>query len=128
MTDGVLSEEMMTLLVNTFKRNQDGELIIDDTEHSLELAGFESFRTTFYGSHAAKELGLTILPSLATQDVWVSGSELSGLRREVEIVLDHLNQFVEESQCGLDTLQQRAFNILAAIDRAESIGGGVVIW
>jgi hypothetical protein len=59
----------MSLLVNVFTRDEAGKMVIlDADDHSQELAGFEVFRTTFYGGSMALSLGLRLLPSLAAGD------------------------------------------------------------
>ncbi len=119
----------MTLLVNTFVRTSTGEMdIIEPDCHSEELAGFESYRQTLYGSRAALSLGLQLLPKLATEDVYAEGADLGRLRTEAELSLANIELFEEESGGTAESLRSRFENIIGAVRRASCVGGGVVIW
>ena len=126
---GCFDDNIMSLLVNAFRRGDKGEMIfLDPSDHSQELAGFESFRTTFYGSQTARNFGLRLLPSLAEADLYVEGRELASLREEAELVLQNINLFTDEAAADWEVLDLRIKNILGAIDRARQANGGVVIW
>jgi len=119
----------MSLSVSVYVRGASGEMnFVEPESDSAELAGFESYRTTLYGSQAAKSLGLTLLPSLATHDVFAEGTELERLRRESELALANIDKFVAESGAPGERLRCRFENIIAAVDKARRLGGGVVIW
>jgi hypothetical protein len=116
----------MTLLVNVYRYEESGEMIIlEPNNHSEELAGFESYRNTFYGSQVAKSLGLQLLPTLANTNLYVESQDLINLQLEAELILQNMFLFI-----GIDaeTIQFRIHNILKAIAQAREIGGGVVIW
>ena len=66
---------------------------IEPDSPSEELAGFESYRKKLYGSQAAVSLGLRLLPSLATQDLYAEGPQLERLRGEAELVLANIGSF-----------------------------------
>ncbi len=119
----------MSLLVNAYKRDEAGKVVFLDVEdHSQELAGFETFRKTFYGGQPARSLGLRLLPSLGEGDLYCEGEDLPKLRQEADIILQNIELFTEEAAADSEVLQFRILNILAAIQRAQHANGGVVIW
>lgn len=116
----------MSLLVNAYTRDEAGQTsFIEPNDQSYTLAGPESFRTTFYGGQTARSLGLRLLPSLAVEDLYVEGQDLSTLRVEAQILLQNIDQFTVENA---ETMQFRVRNILNAVELAQNAKGGVVIW
>jgi hypothetical protein len=101
---------------------------IEPDNPSEELAGFESDRQKLYGSQAAVSLGLKLLPSLATEDMYAEGPDLERLRGEVEFALVNIGLFEVESGASAENLRSRFENIICAIHRVSRVGGGVVIW
>ena len=69
-----------------------------------------------------------MLPTLASQDLYVEGEDRSRLQAEAELVLANIEQFVAEAAAEIDVLRARVRNILGAIRRAQRVNGGVVIW
>jgi hypothetical protein len=119
----------MSLLVNAYTRDDRGEMsFLDPNDHSQELAGFEAFRKTFYGSQTARSLGLRLLPSLVEADLYVEGNDLANLHDEARLVLGNIGLFAEEAAADIEVLKVRVQNILDAIERAQKANGGVVIW
>ena len=119
----------MTLSVHAYQRNEAGEMeFIEPSDGSQDLAGFESFRKTFYGGSIARSLGLRLLPSLAESNVIAEGNDLVTLQNEATIILRNLEHFVPEAKAEVETLRFRVKNILGAVDRAQQVHGGVVIW
>ena len=114
----------MTLLVSVRDPNWD---IIEPESVSDELAGFESWRRTVYGSRAAQSLGLQLLSSLAKENVYAKGADLQRLQAEVETALANLELFAEESRDEMDNLRFHFVNIIKAVHKAIPIGGGVSI-
>jgi hypothetical protein len=119
----------MTLLVNTFTRSPDGAMqLAEPAEQSQELAGFESYRRKVYGGAMARSLGLQILPTLASSDLYVEGNDVARLLAEAELALANVEVFAAEAETTTDSLAQRFQNIATACRHALSTGGGVVIW
>lgn len=119
----------MTLSVHAYRRSEAGEMeFIDPIDSTEELAGFESFRKTFYGGATARSFGLQLLTSLAESNVYAEGQLLAILEAEANVILQNIEQFVPEARAEIDTLQFRVQNILRAIARARQFQGGVVIW
>ncbi|MFO0809144.1 MAG: hypothetical protein U0746_11005 [Gemmataceae bacterium] len=119
----------MSLLVNAYTRNESGAMqFLDPEDHGQELAGFEVYRTTFYGGKAARSLNLRLLPSLVEGDLYVEGAALTDLREEANRILSNMDLFTEEAVADGDSLRFRIQNILGAVQRATKAGGGVVIW
>jgi hypothetical protein len=118
----------MTLLVNVYTRGDDGSTSLLESAHSEKLAGFESFRTTFYGGQTARTLGLRLFPTLADTDLYVEGEDLKILQAEAELVLQNIADFAKEANAEAETLRFRIKNILNAVMRAQEVNGGVVVW
>jgi hypothetical protein len=101
-------------------------------------AGFESWRTSVWASTAVIAIAEVvrrprpsrlILPSLATQDVLVEGEELDQLEREVDALLAHATEVVEQIRPAYDMLDDfrgRLRNIKAAIQLARTVPRGAV--
>jgi hypothetical protein len=119
----------MTLVVNAYIRDSSGSMdIIELDSPSQELAGFESYRQKLYGSQVAVLLGLTLLPSLTTKDVYAEGSDLGQLLSEAELAIANIGLFEAESGVIAESLRARFENIICAVHRASRLGDGVVIW
>jgi hypothetical protein len=118
----------MSLLVNVFIRNENGEITILDAESpELEMAGFESCRTKLYGGHVAYSLRLSLLPSLRENDIYADGEVINLLQHDANLILNNIELFVQGSGLEKAYIQQRIQNILRAIVKAKEIHGGVVI-
>ena len=119
----------MGLLVDAFRQNSLGEMeFLDPHDPSMESAGLETDRATFYGGEAARSLGLRLLPLLVERDLCVEGEDLRRLKDEAIVVLANVIRFVDQAHADVDCLRGQIQNILAAIERAQQEGGGVVIW
>ncbi|MFY0532165.1 hypothetical protein [Nannocystis pusilla] len=89
------------------------------------LAGPERWRSKVYGSDTARALGLTLLPTLISQDIYAEGDELDVLEREVEVLLGNTGRW---PALGLDELRFHLLNIIEAIRLARTDAhGGVYI-
>ncbi len=103
-------------------------------ECKLERMGFrepigpENWRNLFYGSDAVESLGLTLIPSLAKNDVYAGGEELDQLEREAKIMLDNLAFIVSQTGNNEQTYAQRLRYILEAIEFARPLQAHVVLW
>jgi hypothetical protein len=119
----------MTLSVHAYTRDAAGNMMfVEPTGSSKDLAGFEAFRTTFYGGNTARSLGLRLLPLLSERDLYVEAEDLLRLKEEAILILQHIELFSAEASVVSDVLRVRVENILDAIDRAQSVHGSVVIW
>ncbi|MDH6548429.1 hypothetical protein M2160_002542 [Streptomyces sp. SAI-117] len=125
----------MSLLVEVFVREPDGGLrILDVPEGVYQSGGFESWRTTVWGSEFVRALGARFLPVLAEDDLYVEAEDVPAFRREVALVRSRLDEVahgtqrprtVEEHRHQIET---RLRIIEDSIRKAEEIGGGVLIW
>ena len=121
-----MGDRYLTLMVYAYSRDAGGrmtDLPISFSEWEPTLAGFESTRTSFYGSKETKALGLRILPLLAKESMlYIEGEELNELKNEVEILLRNLT-------ASDDYWYFRLKNILLAIETAKAHNGnaGVAI-
>ncbi|MEX0702315.1 MAG: hypothetical protein WD069_09490 [Planctomycetales bacterium] len=119
----------MSLSVHAYTRDAAGNMtFVEPNDKSKDLAGFEVFRTTFYGGNTARSLGLRLLPLLPERDLYVEGEELSNLKEEAILILQNIESFTAEASAVSDVLRVRVENILDAIGRAQSVHGCVVIW
>jgi hypothetical protein len=124
----------MSLSVDVLVRDADGGMRIPDVVPGCsDLAGFEAWRTTVWGSATVRSLGARFLPVLAEDDLTVETHEVPALLREVALlraILDgivagtHPPRTVEERRHQLDG---RLRNIEAAARRALEAGGGVLV-
>lgn len=120
----------MTLIVQPYRRDATGaiaDLDLSPTPPHNDLAGFERWRTTVWGSGSARALGLVVLPRLACEDLYIEGPELVDLQAEVELIIDHARAIVGEEPSAIEGLVFRAHNILEAIRLARAVDGGVYI-
>jgi hypothetical protein len=121
----------MSLTVEPYFRDSRGYVAVqhEGGSQSHKLAGSESCRADFYGSAAAISLGLSLLPSLRTTDLYAEGDDLARLEQEVQTLLQRAEFVSEQTRFGVDFIQEKSHNILAAIRRARELGpgGGVVI-
>ena len=121
----------MTLSINVYRRlpGEDALEFVDAGHPSEELGGFERCRYDLWGSSVARQLGLTLLPTLRDiYGVWAEDEDLATLEREARTLLDHLELVSQATGFEREYVAHRTGNILRAIDRARAIGGGVVIW
>ncbi|MFF4489090.1 hypothetical protein ACFY0F_21765 [Streptomyces sp. NPDC001544] len=103
----------------------------DDVFHS---GGFESWRTTVWGSQFVRSLGARFLPVPAEQDLYVEAGDVPEFRREVAVLRSRLDEVahgterprtVEEHRHQIET---RLGIIEESCRKALGIGGGVLIW
>jgi hypothetical protein len=111
--------------------------VLDTPAGSGDLAGFESWRTTVWGSDAVRRLGCRLFPVLATGDLTVAPDQVAEFLREcallranLTVVAPHPNPNRPQDQHAetIDTVSVRLANIEAAAARAHASGHGVVIW
>ncbi|WP_030943115.1 hypothetical protein [Streptomyces sp. NRRL S-646] len=125
----------MSLLVEVFAREPDGGIrILDVPDDVYQSGGFESWRTTVWGSEFVRSLGARFLPVLADDDLCVEAEEVPEFRREVALLRSRLDELahrtdrpgtVEERRHQIET---RLRIIEESIRKALEIGGGVLIW
>ncbi|KOV66070.1 hypothetical protein [Streptomyces sp. MMG1121] len=125
----------MSLLVEVFVREPDGRIrILDVPDDVYRSGGFESWRTTVWGSGFVRALGARFLPRLAEEDLSVEAGEVPEFLREVALLRTRLDavaqgtdrpRTVEEHRHQIDT---RLRIIEENARHALEIGGGVLIW
>jgi hypothetical protein len=116
------------LVVSVHQRDPvSGELGPDlVTETGAELAGFEAWRSSVYGSAAVRERGSHFLPQLARADLVLEGDDLIAFQKECAVLLRDVVDVSSDLNVDVETLRFRLSNIAAATDRAIAIGG--VVW
>ena len=118
----------MTLVVSVHQRDPDsGELGPDLVAKSgAELAGFEAWRTSVYGSAAMRRRGAHFLPQLSRGDLVLEGNDLIPFLKECVDLLRDVAQLSSDLGINVETLGFRLSNIAAATNQAISIAG--VVW
>jgi hypothetical protein len=125
----------MSLLVDVFVVGSDGEMqVLDVPAGSSDLAGFERWRTRVWGSEVVRSLGARLFPVLAGADLQVDVEQVPAFLRECILLRENLEKIVagtipartvEEHR---DVISRRLANIEDAARRAQTVGGGVLIW
>ncbi|MFC9684805.1 hypothetical protein [Streptomyces sp. NPDC056948] len=125
----------MTLSVDVFLLEPDGQRrILDVPGGRDDSAGFESWRTTVWGSEPVRALGARFLPVLADGDLEVGAESVAEFLGEVALLRDHLDAIAGTTQRprGLaehrEGLVRRLRNLEVAALHARVIGGGVIVW
>ncbi len=137
----------MTLTVHARRRNADrGQHNEEDawltpTPPHNELAGFESWRASVWGSGVVRRHGLHVLPCLAEGDLYASGPLLEELAADISRFQKSLKPIVAElldegthivsNADPYETVRFRLANIEEAVRLARAIpdgAGEVVIW
>ena len=114
----------MTLLIAVVRRevHAGGQRRVDvPLEASRELAGPEAWRTAVYGCDVARQLGATLLPSLADGNVSVEGDDIDRLEREVDLPEGAIAELCPEPSLR-ESLRVRLDNIRFACRVARDIG------
>ncbi|MFF0095726.1 hypothetical protein ACFYSF_38215 [Streptomyces canus] len=125
----------MSLLVEVFVREPDGtRRILDVPDGVYQSGGFESWRTTVWGSEFVRSLGARFLPVLADQDLYVEAEEVPEFQREVALLRSRLDEVAHGTQRPRtveehrDDIEIRLRIIEESSRKALEIGGGVLIW
>ena len=93
-----------------------------------DMAGPESYREELWGSEAVCTLGCVLLPTLREKNIYAVGEQIDQLAQEVNFIRVNSALISQQTRCEEDRLEHYLTNIMDAIERARSIGGGVVIW
>ncbi|MEU1289809.1 hypothetical protein [Kitasatospora sp. NPDC005856] len=125
----------MSLLVDVFTADENGgSRFLDVPEGSSDLAGFESWRTTVWGSETVRSLGARFFPQLAEDELRVPPEYVSEFIEEVlllqcniESIATHMDSSKPVAQ-RVGEIADRLDNILDAGHRALQVRGGVQIW
>ncbi|MDH6439748.1 hypothetical protein M2158_008289 [Streptomyces sp. SAI-144] len=125
----------MSLLVDVFVREPDGKRrILDVPDGVYRSGGFESWRTTVWGSEFVRSLGARFLPVLADQDLYVEAEDVPEFRREIALLHSRLDEVAHGTQRPRtveehrDDIEIRLRIIEESSRKALEIGGGVLIW
>lgn len=122
-------------MVHVFVLDEDDETqVLDTPAGCADLAGFESWRTTVWGSAAVRSLGARYFPVLASGDLTVPPGEISDFLRECAVIRANLDAVAPSAdpthshEWYAATISSRLANIQIAAGRALGVGGGVLIW
>ncbi|MEV7121127.1 hypothetical protein [Kitasatospora griseola] len=125
----------MSLLVDVFTTDESGEsCFLDVPEGSSDLAGFESWRSTVWGSETVHSLGARFFPQLAGDELRVAPADVPEFIEEVLLLKNNVESIAARMNSPKPVAQRaseiadRLGNILDAALRALQVGGGVQIW
>ncbi|MFJ3234836.1 hypothetical protein [Streptomyces sp. NPDC086787] len=125
----------MSLLLDVFVREPDGELrILDVPVEVYRSGGFESWRTTVWGSEFVRSLGARFLPVLSERDLYVEAVDVPEFRREVALLRSRLDEIAHGTERPRTVVEHRhqidvRLRIIEeSLDKALEAGGGVLIW
>ncbi|MER7723245.1 hypothetical protein [Streptomyces sp. NPDC096323] len=119
----------MTLLVHTYVRGRSGkDHFLEDPEHGLTLAGFESSRTKLWGSQPVRDLGARFFPELASGNLTVEPEDVPAFLAECALLGGHITELAAHSGYFEQYVADRLANIVAAAERALDVDGGVIVW
>lgn len=129
------SSSLMSLLVDVFIVGDDGEMcLVDVPDGCSDMAGFESWRRTVWGSSAVGSLGARFFPELAGSDLVVGPDQVSDFLVECALIRCNLEALAPRRDSAardegpVRQVSERLANIKGAAQRALRLGGGVVIW
>ncbi|MFD8321393.1 hypothetical protein [Kitasatospora purpeofusca] len=125
----------MSLLVKTFVVDEDGKMnLLDVPEGSSDLAGFERWRTSVWGSEAVRSLGATFFPVLADSDLTVMPDQVADFLDECALIRSNLGLVAPSADPAkshaeyVRQISERLRHVEDAATRARGVGGGVIIW
>lgn len=125
----------MSLLVHAYVLDDQGERhLLDPPAPGGDLAGFEQWRTTVWGSAAVRALGARYFPVLDQADLTVAVHEVAEFRDECALLRTHLAAIAPQAdrwhtrEWYVDTVSERLAHIEAVAEQAVRVGGGVLIW
>jgi hypothetical protein len=125
----------MSLLVDVFATREDGEMCLRDVPDGCsDMAGFESWRRTVWGSETLRSLGARFFPELADGDLIVTPDQVAVFLAECGLIRRNLETVAPRRVPGsqdegyVRQVSERLANIEGAAERAMCSGGGVIVW
>ena len=110
----------MSLLVCTYKIDPKSKNLIFDplSDNGEELAGFENWRSTVWGSEETINLGAKFLPRLKETDLYLEKEDLIEFIKECQMLIEHYED---------RSIRFRLNNFIKAANKAILYKGGVLI-
>jgi hypothetical protein len=96
--------------------------------------GAERFRYHLWGSPAARRLGAALLPQLADVtpenrgNLQIPPARLDAFARECGLLADNVEQLSAATGLDAGRILDYLANMRNAVERARTVGGGVIIW
>ena len=116
----------MSLCVDVFVLGQNGEVVVLEVPDGYsDLAGFERWRTTVWGSPAVRALGARFFPVLDGSDLQVDREDVPAFLEECALLRANLSVVAPAAE---HLVGVRLHNMERAAHRAQEVGGGVLVW
>jgi hypothetical protein len=123
------------LSVHVFVVGEDDPMtLLDPPAAGADLAGFENWRTSVWGSDTVRALGARFFPVLASGDLVVGPEDVAVFLLECGAFRANLDTIAPPDgpshthEWYVQTISARLANIEAAARRALQVSGGVLIW
>jgi hypothetical protein len=121
----VIESKDMTLTVSAYARTAQGDMLTFDPAETdsprNDLFGFEVCRKELWGAQVMETLGLEILPSLTTHNIYAEQAELDQLETEAQTVFQNLALIADRTLYSTDFIAFRIMNLVWAINKARSL-------
>jgi hypothetical protein len=119
----------MTLIVFAYKRNPMTQAVEGIEEKPAyprnDMAGFEIWRKDVWGSDVIRDLGLTLIPTLAQYDIYADGPEVDQLEAELGTMVHRIKEIADKLGIEEDTLLFRIDNMREAVRLARRVKDGL---
>lgn len=116
----------MNLCVDVFVIDPDGKVVVLDVPDGYsDLAGFERWRTTVWGSPAVRALGARFFPVLDGDNLQVDRDDVPAFLEECALLRANLSVVAPAAE---HLVAVRLNNMERAARRAQEVGGGVLVW
>ena len=122
----------MALIVFPYRRSEAGGSMhrLDGWPPSphTEVFGTDGSRVGLWGHEIVREVGLELLPRLATADLHVHPEQFSRLERDLDVLERELRRIAEATEHRHDWIARRAANLRAALKLAREAGEGACVY
>jgi hypothetical protein len=121
----VIENKDMTLTVSAYARTAEGDMLNFDPVATdaprNDLFGYEVCRKELWGAPVMESLGLEILPSLTTGNIYAENAALDQLDTEAQTILKNLAFIADQTLYATDFIAFRILNLVWAVSKARSL-------
>ncbi|RMG14903.1 MAG: hypothetical protein D6729_13025 [Deltaproteobacteria bacterium] len=93
-----------------------------------EVFGTDASRQGLWGHEIVREIGLEVLPRLASTDLYVHADAFGRLERDIEVLRRELRRVAEATEHRVDWIAARLDNLEAALTLARQHGEGAGVY